>query len=214
MCKLADDRYRRAAYYHDKGPKERISTGLRRVPMTDKTLKATIGGELFVTGFCLLVTVLVIALNIGSLFSSEGFLTQSPLSDVIGFNLSWIFAVSINLGFLVVRNVFRKAIAKILIVLMLIGLLCNWILGYAILYLYFGLMVGDHLVKEPITSLYFSIVTWTTLGYGDVVPSAGARLIAASEALVGSLWLALLVGMSAVLFRQVFEGPSNYNGSR
>ena len=177
--------------------------------MTDKTLKATIGGELFVTGFCLLVTVLVIALNIGSLFSSEGFLTQSPLSDVIGFNLSWIFAVSINLGFLVVRNVFRKAIAKILIVLMLIGLLCNWILGYAILYLYFGLMVGDHLVKEPITSLYFSIVTWTTLGYGDVVPSAGA-----SEALVGSLWLALLVGMSAVLSRQVFEGPSNYNGSR
>ena len=151
---------------------------------------------------------LVAATNIASLFSSGGFITQSALFEVIGFNLSWIFALSIVLGLLIVRNVVRTAIAKILIVLMLIGLLCNWILGYAILYLYFGLMDGGQLVREPITCLYFSIVTWTTLGYGDVLPAPEARLFAASEALVGSLWLALLVGMSAVLFRQLFEGPS------
>jgi hypothetical protein len=91
---------------------------------------------------------------------------------------------------------------------MLIGLLCNWVLGYAILYLYFGLIDGGQQVKEPITSMYFLIVTWTTVGYGDVVPSPDARLIAASEALFGIIWLAGFIGMSAVLFRQIFEEAS------
>ena len=36
-------------------------------------------------------------------------------------------------------------------------------------------------------ALYFSTVTFTTLGYGDVVPKQSFRLFAASEALVGVL---------------------------
>ena len=43
-------------------------------------------------------------------------------------------------------------------------------------------------------SIYFSIVTFTTLGYGDLVPLQGwARAIAAAEALLGQLLMALLV---------------------
>jgi len=42
-------------------------------------------------------------------------------------------------------------------------------------------------------SLYYSIVTFTTLGYGDIVPNNELRLIAASEALLGALLIALLV---------------------
>ncbi len=37
------------------------------------------------------------------------------------------------------------------------------------------------------TSFYFSIVTFTTLGYGDARPVGGTRLIAATEALLGLL---------------------------
>jgi hypothetical protein len=47
-------------------------------------------------------------------------------------------------------------------------------------------------------------VTWTTLGDGDVRPSVDARLFAASEALVGYLWMAIFIGLLAVWFRQVF----------
>ena len=40
------------------------------------------------------------------------------------------------------------------------------------------------------SSLYFSIVTFTTLGYGDVLPKPPFRLLAASEAVLGLVSLA------------------------
>jgi len=44
------------------------------------------------------------------------------------------------------------------------------------------------------TALYFSIVTFTTLGYGDFQPSEGMRLLAAQEALFGYVFLGFMVG--------------------
>jgi voltage-gated potassium channel Kch len=47
---------------------------------------------------------------------------------------------------------------------------------------------------ESIYPIYFSLVTLTTLGYGDIVPTAAAaRMLAAVEAVVGQLYLAVLV---------------------
>ncbi|MFK5984475.1 MAG: ion channel [Pseudomonadota bacterium] len=42
-------------------------------------------------------------------------------------------------------------------------------------------------------SLYFSVITFTTLGYGDLVPVGITRLIAASEAFTGNFTMALFV---------------------
>ena len=42
-------------------------------------------------------------------------------------------------------------------------------------------------------ALYFSVVTFTTLGYGDISPIGFSRAIAATEAFVGSFTLALFV---------------------
>jgi len=44
-----------------------------------------------------------------------------------------------------------------------------------------------------LTCLYFSVVTFTTLGYGDLVPIGGARVVAAAEAFFGAFTLALFV---------------------
>jgi hypothetical protein len=42
--------------------------------------------------------------------------------------------------------------------------------------------------------LYFSFVTLTTLGYGDIIPvSSGARNLSALEAVGGQIYLAVLV---------------------
>ena len=46
------------------------------------------------------------------------------------------------------------------------------------------------------TALYFSIVTWTTLGYGDLQPIEQLRLVAAFEALLGYVYLGLIVGLT------------------
>ena len=47
---------------------------------------------------------------------------------------------------------------------------------------------------QAIFPLYYSFITLTTLGYGDVVPSSPpARMLAALEAIMGQLYLAVLV---------------------
>ena len=53
-----------------------------------------------------------------------------------------------------------------------------------------GVIVGDF-----ITSLYFSIVTWTTLGYGDLKPTDELRLLASLEAFMGYIYMAVLIGL-------------------
>lgn len=48
-------------------------------------------------------------------------------------------------------------------------------------------------IKHFLECLYFSVVTFTTLGYGDITPMPAARPVAALEAFLGSFTLALFV---------------------
>lgn len=58
-----------------------------------------------------------------------------------------------------------------------------------------GLMTGGHaVVPSYATALYFSIVTWTTLGYGDYTPTASVQLVAAAEAMMGYVFSGILIG--------------------
>jgi steroid 5-alpha reductase family enzyme len=55
--------------------------------------------------------------------------------------------------------------------------------------------------------LYFSLVTLTTVGYGDVVPLSGeARMLAALEAVTGVLYIAITVAILVSAYRR---GPSD-----
>lgn len=79
------------------------------------------------------------------------------------------------------------------------------ILGFATIYFFSGLsFAGEQITFQSGASLganalaflestYFSIVTFTTLGYGDITPKGLSRFFAAIEALVGSFTLALFV---------------------
>lgn len=69
------------------------------------------------------------------------------------------------------------------------------ILMFALAYKRLGLNDKGQEVYDGATSLYFSIVTWTTLGYGDIAPMASTRFIAATEALFGSVSTAILLGL-------------------
>lgn len=50
--------------------------------------------------------------------------------------------------------------------------------------------------------LYFSIVTFSTLGYGDFRPSPDARMLAAAQALLGTVHIGMIVGAAFLTFSQ------------
>lgn len=75
----------------------------------------------------------------------------------------------------------------------------------AILFFLFGVQSGNGVIQfsmdktfqqnlsDFFSTIYFSVVTFTTLGYGDIQPIGLSRLIATVEAFVGSFALALYV---------------------
>jgi hypothetical protein len=70
------------------------------------------------------------------------------------------------------------------------------IVSYALIYANGKIQVGGKsVILEFKDAVYYSMVTFTTLGYGDMSPSQDLRLIAASEAVLGYLYLGLLIGM-------------------
>ena len=79
---------------------------------------------------------------------------------------------------------------------------CFAILGsFANAYEVFGNVVSDHGELDGLGSyLYFSVVTFTTLGYGDYVPTGPARIFAAVEAMLGFTYFAVIVGVSGSIF--------------
>jgi len=89
--------------------------------------------------------------------------------------------------------------------LRIIGLSMAIILVCAIIYAFTGLSFQDsvqavsvnqtleHNLSLFASSLYYSVVTFTTLGYGDFTPVGISRAIAAIEAFTGSFTIALFV---------------------
>lgn len=79
------------------------------------------------------------------------------------------------------------------------------ILLFAVMYGTLGVSSGSEIIRfdfqADISSnaisfldcLYYSIITFTTLGYGDIIPLGFTRLLAASEAFIGAFALALFV---------------------
>jgi len=71
----------------------------------------------------------------------------------------------------------------------------SWIfLVFFIFPLLYFILGGITKVSSPLDYLYFSIVTATTLGYGDLQPVGWCRLIASTEAIFGTfMWAVFLV---------------------
>ena len=89
--------------------------------------------------------------------------------------------------------------------LRIIGFTLLLILIYGFFYLFSGLNYAGIIIQFDLSlsvtqnmwflldSIYFSIITFTTLGYGDITPQGFSRFLASTEALIGSFTLALFV---------------------
>jgi hypothetical protein len=69
------------------------------------------------------------------------------------------------------------------------------IMVFAALYKNIGLISNAEEVKpNALDAIYFSSVTFSTLGYGDFAPHPSLRIVAAIQALLGNLHLGMIVG--------------------
>jgi hypothetical protein len=77
------------------------------------------------------------------------------------------------------------------------------ILAFAALYAFAGITNTntDSITKDKFDALYFSIVTWTTLGYGDFVPTPEMRMVAAAQAIIGYVSMAFFIALYINLFK-------------
>jgi len=77
--------------------------------------------------------------------------------------------------------------------------ICIQAWGWALLYLYFGAL---QTLEE---ALYFSTVTFTTLGYGDVVLDTEWRLLSAFEAANGTIIIGWTTAMVFVAVKRIYS---------
>ena len=76
-----------------------------------------------------------------------------------------------------------------------------WALFYAL----------EHGMPDLPTALYFSAVTYTTTGYGDLVLPPEWRLVGGVEALTGILMCGLSTGFFFAVLAKTFESASTAN---
>lgn len=69
-----------------------------------------------------------------------------------------------------------------------------FILCFQNIYIEHGIHLNKNVSHSFADTLYFSIVTWTTLGYGDFQPTESSRMWAATQALIGYTYMGILVG--------------------
>lgn len=72
-------------------------------------------------------------------------------------------------------------------------IICNILAAIALYSLIYKHSDHPELKNSLPNSVYFSIVTFTTLGYGDIKPDESLKLICGSEALLGALLIGMLV---------------------
>jgi len=110
------------------------------------------------------------------------------LAAIISIVISSLFFLSSYLKIPHVFRLFRGLLTYIVIILITIYCFSN-------IYIELGIIFNENPSKEFKDTIYFSTVTWTTLGYGDFRPSEEARIWAATESMLGYIYMGILVGL-------------------
>ena len=159
----------------------------------------------------------LLAIGVWSLIDSRRLLAIGMVLALLGIALNIAAARSAASGLLLasfvvffsflaiaVAHAFeRVAFARAISLDRVLGAICVYmLLGiiYAVAYAILHLLVPDAFSPAVASAedlndwLYFSFVTMTTLGFGDIVPvTATARSLAYSQAVVGQFYIAILV---------------------
>ncbi len=121
---------------------------------------------------------------------------------LIFYENSYLEIILIGILFVIFILALRKSqsnpILKLLYYLLSIYIIFYCIYIYTIIYMNFGIIntIDNMIVNDFWSCFYFSIITFTTLGYGDLRPTEFTRMYSASEALLGYVTLGLIISYS------------------
>lgn len=85
------------------------------------------------------------------------------------------------------------------------------IVSFAFLFKQSGIVDNASEPINGISYLYFSAVTFSTLGYGDISPTVMSRPFAALEALFGNLHLGLIAGAAFLIINALSKRNDKIN---
>jgi hypothetical protein len=146
---------------------------------------------------------LIITFNVQMIWLYFAMPGKLPWYTAVQVALSIFFAwrLTNRVGYLPAIGAFLISVSGVLAV----------IFCFASVYENLGIVSSDtHAVThDPIICLYFSMVTITTLGYGDFIPSPSARLFAGSEAIAGLFLVAALIAILAKVFTRFFGSSTD-----
>jgi hypothetical protein len=74
--------------------------------------------------------------------------------------------------------------------------------------------VWQRAIPDPQSAIYFSAVTYTTTGYGDIVLPSEWRLVGSVEALTGILMCGWSTGFFVAVVNRMFEADTTPAGPR
>lgn len=121
----------------------------------------------------------------------SGYFAWPPLITVILLGVSFLFLMTLIPTFL---NLSRSFFVGLIIILAL--LILADIISFALHYWNSGILNSNGEVdKTFMSAIYFSITTFTTLGYGDFHPLSEMRLVTSMQALSGMLTMAIGASM-------------------
>jgi voltage-gated potassium channel len=110
-------------------------------------------------------------------------------------------------------NVHRR-LATELLMAQLVGMLILFHLAEALVWALFYLLIGT--LPDLESAAYFSLTSYTTVGYGDVVLPEPWRLLGPLESTVGVLMLGwstgVLVAVIGTIYRQLLQSPERDDG--
>jgi hypothetical protein len=145
-----------------------------------------------------------------------------PIGALIGYGITFFLDRVLGIGWIPIAIIFiawsglyilvfsPKLISTQLYTEGIVATLANILIMvalFATIYAHVGIIDGEgNIVKSFRECFYFSMVTWTTLGYGDYKPSVPVQMYAVLEAFLGYIYLAIL---AAFILGRIMPTRSN-----